>query len=364
MMKKILFLGRFSPPVHGAAMMNENYFAELSKDKNFYIKRIKINYSESLSELGKVNLKKFFGFFIVFFRLFSSILFFRPDIVYMELAPRGIAFYRDSIYVFLCKVFRQKIVFHFQAKGISSYKNNFSKFYVYQVLKNTRVIILSSLLYYDIREFVKPENVFVIPNAIPDQINEREFKRVILERKKNKKITLLFLSNMIESKGPIEVLKICATLKNKNIKFICNFMGAFSTENFKIEFFNKLKELNLDSECFFIGPRYGKEKFKILEKTDYLLLPTYYPNEVFPLSILEALMYGIPVLSYDNAAIKEIISQNKLGFVAKQKDTPALTLELIRRISRVKEDPLKIRQEFKNKYTLDKSIKLIKEVFK
>jgi len=363
-MKKVLFLGRFTPPVHGAALMNENYFNAIKEDKNFNIKRIRINYSQSLDEIGRVNLQKFFGFFIVFFSLFKELISFRPDTVYFELAPRGFAFYRDSIYVLLCKIFRRRIVFHFQAKGIVSLNNNIlSRIYLRLIFNKTEAIILSELLYYDIKYFINKQRVYVVPNAIKDNLKEIEFRRILM-RKKNKKVNLLFLSNMIESKGPLDVLEICAELKKRKINFVCNFAGAFSSEDFKRKFFSQLKELNLDKDCFYLGPVYGEKKFKILERSDYLIFPTYYPQEGLPLVILEALMYGIPCLSYDNAAVKGIVSKRELGFVAKQHDWISLVKELIRRISLKKENPVKIRQEFKNNYLLEKSVEKVKEILK
>ena len=45
MKRKILFLGRFPPPVHGASKMNELYFKSRIINKNFEVRKIKINYS-------------------------------------------------------------------------------------------------------------------------------------------------------------------------------------------------------------------------------------------------------------------------------------------------------------------------------
>ncbi|MEX0921061.1 MAG: hypothetical protein WDZ62_02240 [Candidatus Pacearchaeota archaeon] len=38
---KIIFAGRFPPPVHGAAIMNQNYFESLNKNKDFEVRGIK-----------------------------------------------------------------------------------------------------------------------------------------------------------------------------------------------------------------------------------------------------------------------------------------------------------------------------------
>lgn len=355
-------MGRFPPPVHGAAVMNENYFEALDKDKNFEVKRIKINYSDSLDELGKINFRKFFGFFAVFFKILFNLIEFRPNIVYFELAPKGFAFYRDSVYVLLCKLFRKKIIFHFQAKGFSkAVKNPLVKKYYRFIFRKTKSILLSETLYYDVKDFMGKNQIEILPNAVKDEITDKEFKKIIQKRKQNKKLVLLFLSNMIESKGPLDVLKICNELKKEKIDFECNFVGKFQDEDFRKRFENQLKEFKLEKHCKYLGPKYGKEKQKILEKTNYLLFPTQYLEECFPLVILEAFMYGIPILAYDNGAIREIISKGFLGFVSQQGNWRELISKLKMYIIK-RQESLRIREHFKRNNTFNISSKKFKKI--
>jgi glycosyltransferase involved in cell wall biosynthesis len=60
------------------------------------------------------------------------------------------------------------------------------------------------------------------------------------------------------------------------------------------------------------------EAVKILETIDILALPTYYPWEAFPISILEAMSRGKMVISTDRAAIPDILTDldgNKCGCI-------------------------------------------------
>ncbi len=168
---------------------------------------------------------------------------------------------------------------------------------------------------------------------------------------------------MIETKGPLDVLYICNELKKKKIEFECSFVGKFQDSNFEKKFFKELNSLNLERECKYLGPKYGKEKFKILEKTNYLIFPTTYPEETFGLVIIESFMYGIPALSYDNASIKEIILNKKLGYVSKKGDWENISKELIKRIKKV-ESSKEIREEFKKKYLLDNVLKDLKRILR
>lgn len=363
MKQKILFLGRFPEPFHGAAKMNQDYFNSKLINEQFQLRKIKINYFDSLVEIGEFSFKKFFGFFHIFFKLLHSLIFYKPNLVFFEIAPKGIAFYRDSIYAILCKMFRRKIIFCFQAKGVSdATRRKLTLFYYKFVFKNTRAIILSNLLYYDIEKIVPKNKVYILPNNTGDEITDNQFREIIKERNNNKKISLLYLSNMIESKGPLDVLKICNELKKHNVNFECNFVGKFQEIKFENKFNKMLKKLKIEKYCKYVGPKYGKEKQKILEKTNYLIFPTKYPYETFGIVIIEAFMFGIPVLSYNTASIPEIISDKKFGYVSVKNNWMDLANELMRRV-KVKENPSEIREYFKRNYTLKIAEKKLKNIF-
>ena len=241
--------------------MNETYFNSKKLRENFILKKIKINKYEKLEKLGRFTFKKFLGIFSVFFETFFKLIFFKPNLIYFEIAPTGIAFLRDSIYALLCKFFRKKIIFQFHARGIEkkSSSNLWRKYYKF-IFKNSKAIILSELLYHEIKRVIPKENVYILPNGIKDLLTDKEFKIVLSNRKKNKKPTLLFLSNMIEEKGPLDVLKICNELKKNKVKFECLFVGALQEKDIKEKWDKMRKEFKLEKDCKYLGAKYGEEK--------------------------------------------------------------------------------------------------------
>jgi len=347
-MKKILFLGRFSPPMHGAARMNELYYDYLKK--KYDIRKIKINYSSSIDEVGKFSVMKILGIFVVFFKVLFWLIFFRPNLVYFEIAPTGFAFFRDSIYVLLCKMFRRKIVFSNHARGVGSVGGLRLRYYKF-IFRKTKMILLSPLLYSEFYKIYDKKDVYFLANGIKDELMDSEASVIFEKRCVNKKIRLLFLSNMIESKGPMDVLGFCSKLKNDGIKFKCDFVGAFSDEEFRGRWFDKMRKLGLEKNCKYFGALYGDDKKDFMERADFLVFPTEYPMECYPLVILEAFMYGIPVLSYDTGAIKEIVSKDFLGFVSVGKNVEEL-YNYFRKNMKMNNGS-KIRGYFKRNYTIE-----------
>jgi len=358
-MKRILFLGRFPPPVHGASKMNEVYFKSKTINKEFKLQKIKINYSDSLKELGKFNLNKFFGIFIVFFKLLVQLISFNPHLIYFEIPSKGLAFVRDSIYVFLCKIFNKKIIFVLHSREIS--RGKLKKIYYKLVFKNTKLILLSKLLYPYVKEFFKEKDVYYLGNGIKNEISDNEFKTIIKTKKQNKKPILLFLSNMIESKGALEVLRICNSLNEKGIDFECLFVGPWKNKEFKVKWENFLQEKGLKDKCSYLGAKYGNEKEEIMKKANFMIFPTKYELECFPLVILEAFMYGIPVLSYDTGAIKEIISKEYLGYVSKKNSWKELETKL-KKIIKEKVRYKRIREYFKDNFTIEIAEKRLNKI--
>jgi len=361
--EKILFLVRLPPPMHGASKMNQLYFNSALLNKNYNLKAIKLNNYSSLKQMGTVLLAGL-GTFKVIFQLLYNLIFWNPKKVYFEMAPCGNAFIRDSIYVWICKLFGKKIICQFHGRGMNESVNNKLILKYYRaVLKNVKCILLSESLYYSVDKVVPKENACFLPNGIPDEITDSEFKKILNERSKNKKLMLLYLSNMVPSKGVMDTLEICKLLKKDNVDFICNFVGAWDSDDFKAEWFKKVKEYNLMGNCSYLGPKYGDEKKSILSKTDYLIFPTKYPRECYPLVILEAFMFGIPVLSYNTGAIKEIISTSELGFVSDKNNYKEIYNYLKNKKSLI-EVGSSIRNTFKSKFTFDIAEKRMCDILK
>jgi glycosyltransferase involved in cell wall biosynthesis len=328
--KKILFLIPLPPPEYGASISSKTILESKILNENFEIRHVRLNYSEKFEDIGKLNIKKFLGFFIVNFQVLKNLIVFRPNLVYFTIAPLGLGFLRDSSFALLCKIFRKKILFHIRGKGIKEEIKNPIKKILYKIIfKDTKSIILAENLYDDVKDIIRRKDIFILPNAISNHITSQILETIIQKRRKRKIPNILFLSNLDETKGPLILLKACKILKDKKIKFKCNFVGAFNDEKFKKRFLNEILNYNLDDSVNCLGPKKDMEKNKILADSDILAFPTYYRLETFGRVIIEAMQYGIPVIANGIASIPSIIVHGKTGFILK-KNTPEELAEYLR----------------------------------
>ena len=177
------------------------------------------------------------------------------------------------------------------------------------VYKNTTVILLSELLYDDVKEIIKKEQVKICPNGIPENGENK-----VIE-KNNITPNILFLSNLIESKGVLCLLDACKILKDKNFKFTCNLVGG-ETKEISINRINEeINRRNLGNYVFYKGRAYGIEKEKYYNQADIFVFPTYYAQECFPVVLLEAMQHRLPCVSSYEGAIPEIIKEGYNGLL-------------------------------------------------
>lgn len=62
----------------------------------------------------------------------------------------------------------QKVVMHFHNKGVETRQDKWLDNWQYKrYFKDVKLILLADALYEDVKKYVKREDVFVCPNAIP-----------------------------------------------------------------------------------------------------------------------------------------------------------------------------------------------------
>jgi len=79
----------------------------------------------------------------------------------------------------------------------------------------------------------------------------------------------------------------------------------------------------------FEGTVYGEEKMRLLGSSDIFVFPTYYPFEGHPWVIVEAMAFGLPIISTDQGAIRESVIDGVNGFII-EKSNPTQIAEKIK----------------------------------
>jgi glycosyltransferase involved in cell wall biosynthesis len=302
------------------------YIHKSSKVKNSFSGRyINLLASKNVSSSGKVSLGKISGFVAIWFKLLAELLKQRPQLCYLALTVTGAAFYRDVLIVALLKLFGVKRIYHLHNKGVNRWsKQQIHRVFYRFVFKNADVILLSTHLHSDIQDFVDESKIHICPNGIP---NENPNFKIQIPREKQSVVKILFLSNLIESKGVFVLIEACSLLKKKGISFQCNFIGG-EGDITAGQFQAKVDQHKLTDQVTFLGKRYDQEKYEAFVSADIFAFPTFYPNECFPLVILEAMQHGLPVVSTFEGGIKDMVIDGKTGFLVKQQDVQDLASKL------------------------------------
>lgn len=303
------------PPVHGAALRNESLVKSELLNAHFNIKIHPLSFAKSIDDIGSVSIGKLIKAGIYAARLLWYMLMFRPRIAYFTIAPVGGAFYRDVLFVIILKFFPAKIVYHLRGMGIRGAMTGGLKSALYRfVFRNTDVICLSSLQLADI-SLVRYDRLFIVPNGIKIESNQRN--------RTETKREILFLSNYVETKGVYVFMDAIARLAAKRSDFTAHMIGA-NADVSKQALEDRRTSLKLDGILEVAGPAYKDQKFEAIEKCFMFVFPTFYPNEVFPGVILEAMQCGKPVISTNHGVIADIIDHEKNGIIVEPKQVDAL----------------------------------------
>jgi len=354
-MKKVLFLSPLPPPHYGSALSSKMCLNILENSKEFEVKKIQLNYSKDMKDIGRINFDKIKGIFRVKREIKKILKEFNPDVIYMVPATSYQGVFRDYFFVReIRKNWKGKILFHIRSRITGKdWKNPLRRDVLKKLLKNQKAIVLGKELVSDLHNLIKNENIIILPNAIKNEVSENELKKIIQSRGENKKFQILFLSNMDREKGWKKILQSCKILNEKDFEFECNFVGEWKSQKDKEYFEDFVLKNKLKYKVFAVGKKTGKEKNKFLEKANVLVFPTEYKLETFGRVILEGMMYGLPIIANSVATIPSTIQKEKTGFLLK-KNTPEEIASLLMKKNNWDKMGLEGRKRFLKEFELER----------
>jgi glycosyltransferase involved in cell wall biosynthesis len=345
---RILYLIQLPPPVHGVSTINDFVYRNELINRNIDRYLLEIRFSHDISELRKTTIRKIGLFFRLIRRLGKTLREINPDYVYFSIMPVGKGFWRDLLLVRQIRKGGAVPIYHLHYRGIEQRSGNLVLRRLYRyVFQDSIVIHLSENLLEREISALKLNHVqtAVIPNGVPQiEFNVRE--------NPDASTRLLFVSNLFPSKGIYQLLRIMQVLREENCDVSLKIGGAFWRDKYRKRMTGMIEKSGLDEVVSLAGPVLGDEKWDLYQDADIFVFPTHFSEECFPLVVLEAMQFGLPVIASRIGAIPEIIEHGVDGFLYHPEDGKGFA-EGIRALAGQKDRLRKMGSAAREKYLIN-----------
>lgn len=149
-------------------------------------------------------------------------------------------------------------------------------------------------------------NIFEIPNALPSSFLNVSVKK--LHERKNK---IVSLARLVEQKGLFKLIEILTPLLKSDDSLLCEIYGEGPLRKLLLE---KIEENGISRQLRILNPVKEVDVINILQESKLFVMTSEF--EGFPVSILEAMSCGVPVISFDiETGPSDIIDNGSNGFL-------------------------------------------------
>lgn len=245
------------------------------------------------------------------------------DIVHANVSIYQLSFFKVWLYTSMKKRFGFKLLVHLHGGMIENIRF-FRKYFVQTLSKADQLIFLSEPQKAGFDDYKNLQTkILILPNFLA---SDAPSPNGLVEKKLT---TFLFIARVVREKGIFDLLDAIIGLtpeeKEKTRLLVCGTGDALE----EAKAYAAKNKLNNCVE--FLGFVKGASKEKAFQESDVCVLPTYW-DEGFPFTILEAMSWGLSVISTDKGAIGEVILDGENGYIVRPKDPEQLReriLELV-----------------------------------
>lgn len=278
------------------------------------------------------------------------------DLVHLHVAERG-SFYRKALIAKSAKRRGIPVVFHHHAAEFAQFYNGLDargKDYVRESFELVDLnVVLSGAIKNQLSALFPKARFEVIENAV-STFSDNPYS--------GSSRNAVFMGRIGDRKGAFDLIRAFADALpsiGKEWRLLLCGDGEIARAEDEI----MRHGLNGRAEC--LGWISGDAKDGILRKAGLNVLPSY--NEGLPMSILEAMSYGVPTVSTRIAAIPEVIKSGHNGILVDPGDTGSLTSAMIRLCNSEEERMFMSAKAFDTvgeKYSFDQNINKLKGLYR
>jgi glycosyltransferase involved in cell wall biosynthesis len=360
---KLLVFAHVPPPHHGQSYMvkamldgfggNRRNRKPSPTPHGIECYHVNARFSRTLEDIGEFQTWKIF---LVLFHCLQAVWCrFRygvKNFYYIPAPGKKVALYRDWLVMFVCRRFFERSILHWHAAGLAKWLETSAQLHTrattYRLFRPVDLsIVLSRYNVADAQKLLS-RRVLVVNNGISDPCPD--FEEAVLPRRQARiearvrllpggrttplemgtggddpmTTTVLFLAHCTREKGLFATMESVVAanrqlaVRQSPVRMRLHIAGSFMTADEKSEFDRLMQSPEFASVVVHHGFVSGETKLRLLREADLFCFPTLYLGENQPVNLIEAMAFGLPIVTTRWRSLPEILPPGYPGLVDTQ----------------------------------------------
>jgi glycosyltransferase involved in cell wall biosynthesis len=274
----------------------------------------------SASSTGEMNSQNVMGFFWVCFEYVQALRRARPSIVHIATAF-GNSFLKSSILVLLARLAGSKVILAPHC-SISVFvpKNRLLFRWMKYVLSLCDGMVVLSSEWQAIRQIAPGSHVVLLKNSI----NLHPYLQI--ERSlgsPDSEVEIFYLGHIGDEKGIMDLIRAAGLVDKEGIRGFRIAIYGEESHPGELQVARELAQgLGLDGQVTFSEPVFDAQKLAVFRDADIYVLPSH--HEGLPISIIEAMAAGLPVIGTRVGGIPDLVTTGENGILVEPKNPAGL----------------------------------------
>lgn len=374
---QIVVFAHVPPPLHGQSQMVQWLVEGLQRRAELGVEIVHIDarLSTDLTDVGSARggklglLFKYIGQTIrVRCKTGARVLYYVPS------PPKRNSLYRDWIVLAVLRLFYRHVIFHWHAVGLGAWlevqARPWERWISHGLMgRNTLSLVLAESNRADAGK-LHPQACLAVANGIPDPCPDYHARMPALRVSQSvarqgsaAAIPVLYLAHCTRDKGLFDAVEAILIANRRGAgasRFTLTVAGTFVTADEERDFRALLDSPECRGVIKYIGFVSGESKTAAFTNHEIFLFPTYFANEGQPVSLIEAMAWGLPIVTTRWRAIPEFFDPAYPGLVEPR--NPGATADALVRVAR-ELDGSALRQRFETAYSLDRHLEAMAAAF-
>lgn len=400
---KLLVFAHVPPPHHGQSymvkLMLDGFGGDCRRKKNcgnaFGVECYHVNarFSRGMEDIGEFHSIKLVRLLAHCLEaIWCRFRYGVKNFYYVPAPGKPVALYRDWLVMLICRPFFKNIILHWHAAGLAKWLETSvqirSRALTYRLFKPVDLsIVLSRYNLADAKKLLSRQ-IQVVSNGVPDPCPHFEEdvlpqrRARFLARKKlfagenldaneiaaaggdPQIIRVLFLAHCTREKGLFVAMEAVALVnrdlaaRNSPVRAKLFAAGNFVCAEERAEFDSMMQQPEFADSVNYLGFISDEKKQRALRDADLFCFPTRYLGENQPVNLIEAMAFGLPVVTTRWRSLPEMFPPDYPGLVSSQSPREVADALFLLMTQRTGEH---LRENFLKQFTVERHLQNLAE---